>query len=67
MPLSLIYVGYLLLGKVCIPSETPMEKTNVSFVSGYQLEVACGWGFVVTSLSVLGPHPAHTCVCFHSL
>lgn len=30
--------------KVCFPSETPLEKINFSFASGYQLEIASGLG-----------------------
>jgi hypothetical protein len=29
---------------VCVPSETPLEKTKFSFVSGRQLEIASGLG-----------------------
>lgn len=50
IPLSLFYVGIyywaqrLLLSMVCIPSETPLEKNNISFVSDVQLEIASGLG-----------------------
>ena len=49
---------------VVIPCETPLEKTNYSFVSNYQLEIdswldtrAC----VCFPISVLGSHLAWTC------
>lgn len=29
---------------VCLPSETPLDKTKVAFPSGYQLETASGLG-----------------------
>lgn len=31
-------------GVACIPSETPLEKTKISFASSCQLEIASGLG-----------------------
>jgi hypothetical protein len=48
MPLSLLPVDHLLLGitlplkVVCFSNETALEKTKISFASGYQLEIASG-------------------------
>lgn len=50
MLLSSFSVGHLLfdmlptLRVVCFPSETPLEKINFSFASGYRLEIGCGLG-----------------------
>ena len=50
MPLSLINVSHLLLSiglqlrRVCLPSETPLEKTKISFTNDPQLEEATELG-----------------------
>ena len=64
MPPSSFSVGHLLLDMqqivVCFPSETLLEKTDISLARGYQLEIAheIGLGHVSASplLSALGPH-----------
>lgn len=41
------------LNMICIPSETPLWKTNFSFVSRYQLKTAFGLGMGLVSISPL--------------
>lgn len=68
MPLSLFYVGHLLLGTglgssmVCVPSENPLEKTNPFFESRYQLEVASvlRMGACPLPVSEQEPYQAHS-------
>lgn len=51
----------LSLRAVWMPSETPLEETNFSCVSSYQLKVACGLGVdtvLHTLLSAVGPMQA---------
>lgn len=48
------------LNMVCSPSGTPLEKTNFSFASGSQLEIAPGLGISVSiSLSCRTSSDAH--------
>ena len=68
MLVSSFCVRHLLLGSMAtmvptlksglLPSETSLNKTNFSFASGYQSEIASGLGLqhVPMSPSALGPH-----------
>lgn len=43
---------------VCTISETPLEKTNISFVSGHQLEIVSGPGASqLLSIRIIRPEP----------
>lgn len=67
----------LTLNVVCIPSETPLKKTNLFFVRGCQLETACriGMGTCVhlhsQSWVSIWLRPEQVlctpCACFHDL
>lgn len=77
MPLCLFCASHLLLGMwppIYILNETPLEKANVSFASGYHLKTTSGPGvgiFVDTSLfsggTFSGAEPYIFSPCYHSL
>lgn len=53
--------GWAQAKEYCLPSETPLERTNFLFVSGDQLEIVSSlWMVTCPLLSELGPHLMQT-------
>lgn len=58
------WVWNLALRMVCVPSETPSEKTRLSFDSGHQLEIESGLGkWACVHFYSQQPHQAQTPAC----
>lgn len=78
MPLSLFSIDHLLVDvkptlRVCFSSETSLEGTKFSFVSGYQLERAAELGmeacmhFCFSSRAPSGADICRSCECYLGL